>query len=321
MVFPQPVSISNAQMASFQQAVFSLSRTSVTLANNRPLQPLQARDMFLGYTEPWGYTEQWSMAGPTRWQALYPDCASQSTSVNAAQQSPLDLPVVTPERTGLTGFDNINLLSLKFGAGCSTFRGERRGSKWVASGLDQCTSRVYMSTGGSGEQLVLREIAFRSPSEHTIGGKHADAEVQFVLTRQGIAASVVSVLLTADSTTDDAFLQRLLPYFDGELHTDPNPFDPFTDFFPRAAVPVGGSPATAPFYSYPGSLTEPPCTENVQWMVFVDPVSVSPRQINVIKDGLRQLPQAAASSTNNRPLQARNARAIVYNDALYVPPP
>lgn len=54
------------------------------------------------------------------------------------------------------------------------------------------------STGGTGEQLVLREIAFRSPSEHTIQGKHADAEVQFVLTRQGIAASVVSVLLTVN---------------------------------------------------------------------------------------------------------------------------
>jgi len=278
----------------------------------------------LQYTQPWGYTEQWSMAGPSRWESFYPGCASVSTSFNAAQQSPVDLPLVTVERTGLSGTDNVNLLALKFGAGCPTFRGERRGSKWVASGLDPGTSRVYLSTGGSGEQLVLREIAFRSPSEHTIQGKYAAAEVQFVLTRQGIAASVVSVLLAADSRTDNLFLDRLLPYFDGELHTDANPFDPFNDFFPRAAVPVGGSPVTAQFYSYPGSLTEPPCTENVQWMVFVDPVSISARQLNQLKDGLRQLPQTAASSTNNRPLQARNARAIVINDALndplYVPP-
>lgn len=70
-----------------------------------------------------------------------------STSFNAAQQSPVDLPLVTVERTGLSGTDNVNLLALKFGAGCPTFRGERRGSKWVASGLDQCTSRVYLVRG------------------------------------------------------------------------------------------------------------------------------------------------------------------------------
>lgn len=175
-------------------------------------------------------------------------------------------------------------------------------------------------------------------------------------------------LRQADSRSENTFLTRLLPYFDGELHTDPNPFDPFTDFFPRAAVPATSSPATAPFYSYPGSLTEPPCTEDVQWMVFVEPVSVSPGQVNVLKDGLRQLPQTAAcarassllyilsslsrnlppcrwihqrsmqrdgwggggvgwglvgytATTNNRPLQARNSRPIVINDALYVSPP
>jgi carbonic anhydrase len=65
----------------------------------------------------------------------------------------------------------------------------------VASGLDQCASRVYLSTGGSGSQLVVREISFRSPSEHTIQGKLADAEVQVVMTRQGVVASVAAVLL------------------------------------------------------------------------------------------------------------------------------
>lgn len=44
MLFPQPISVSNAQMASFQHALFSLPRSSVSLANNRPLQPLQVRE-------------------------------------------------------------------------------------------------------------------------------------------------------------------------------------------------------------------------------------------------------------------------------------
>ena len=33
---------------------------------------LQARTVTLQYTQPWGYTEQWSMAGPSRWESFYP---------------------------------------------------------------------------------------------------------------------------------------------------------------------------------------------------------------------------------------------------------
>jgi hypothetical protein len=77
------------------------------------------------------------------------------------------------------------------------------------------------------------------------------------------------------------------------------------------ALQVGGEPATAPFYSYPGSLTEPPCTENINWMVFVDPVSISISQLNTIKNGLRNLPQTATSGTNNRPTQVRGRHWVL----------
>jgi hypothetical protein len=41
------------------------------------------------------------------------------------------------------------------------------------------------------------------------------------------------------------FLDRLLPYFDGQLHTDAAPIDPFVDFFPRTPT-VRAVPSPSP---------------------------------------------------------------------------
>jgi carbonic anhydrase len=50
-----------------------------------------------------------------------------------------------------------------------------------------------------------------------------------------------------------------------------------------------------------GSLTTPPCTENVMWMVFKEPLRISPEQIAIF---------ARLYPNNARPLQPVNDRLI-----------
>jgi carbonic anhydrase len=50
-----------------------------------------------------------------------------------------------------------------------------------------------------------------------------------------------------------------------------------------------------------GSLTTPPCTENVLWMVFKDPIMVSPEQIGIF---------ARLYPHNARPIQPTHDRLI-----------
>lgn len=38
-------------------------------------------------------------------------------------------------------------------------------------------------------------------------------------------------------------------------------------------------PENTAFVRYSGSLTTPPCTENVTWTVFTDPISISAKQV------------------------------------------
>jgi carbonic anhydrase len=55
-------------------------------------------------------------------------------------------------------------------------------------------------------------------------------------------------------------------------------------------------------YRYEGSLTTPPCSEGVQWMVMRDAVTLSQTQIDAL---------AAAYEGNARPLQPIGDRDVV----------
>ncbi len=65
---------------------------------------------------------------------------------------------------------------------------------------------------------------------------------------------------------------------------------------PAALLPQGRG-----YYSFEGSLTTPPCSEGVQWMVLKEPVKLSAQQIKSFRK---------VYSANARPLQPLHGRVI-----------
>jgi carbonic anhydrase len=61
-------------------------------------------------------------------------------------------------------------------------------------------------------------------------------------------------------------------------------------------------PSDLSYFSYVGSLTEPPCTEGVEWFVFANPVEVD---VSYVHRFLR------AAGPNARPVQPLNGRAVI----------
>ena len=59
-------------------------------------------------------------------------------------------------------------------------------------------------------------------------------------------------------------------------------------------------------YRYSGSLTTPPCTENVQWLVLKTPVEMSEAQIAAFKQIMKN---------NNRPVQPLNNREVLEDNS------
>ena len=116
-----------------------------------------------------------------------------------------------------------------------------------------------------GVAYSLTQFHFHSPSEHTIDGVGRDMELHLVHTSATGATAVVAVFLDRGATSG-----ALSPIFD-QLPNDLNvhhelnaPFDVrafLTDIVPNA--------------QYIGSLTTPPCTEGVHWVVLLSPATVT----------------------------------------------
>lgn len=71
---------------------------------------------------------------------------------------------------------------------------------------------------------------------------------------------------------------------------------------PKAVInPARLLPESAQYYTFMGSLTTPPCTEGVTWIVMKQPVQVSDEQIRIFSRLYRN---------NARPVQAANERLI-----------
>lgn len=70
------------------------------------------------------------------------------------------------------------------------------------------------------------------------------------------------------------------------------------------------------FYHYDGSLTTPPCSEIVQWIVVDDPQPISAAQLKFFTDKWQNNPNFARGFGNNRATQPLNGRQIYYSGAI-----
>ena len=76
-VFTKPVDISYQQLTRYKKQLITLPQTSVTLTNNRPIQPVNERDITLVTSLPWTYDPLNTHAvGPQMWASEFPDCGT-----------------------------------------------------------------------------------------------------------------------------------------------------------------------------------------------------------------------------------------------------
>ena len=139
----------------------------------------------------------------------------------------------------------------------------------------------------------LKQFHFHSPSEHTIDGKSFAMEIHFVHADKEGKLAVVGILI--DEGEEHPVLSKLwafMPENPGETSQEPIGIEE-TDLLPH----------TREYYAYSGSLTTPPCTEGVKWLVLKTSVQASAEQIATFK--------SKVGPATNRPVQPINARLIL----------
>ncbi len=134
------------------------------------------------------------------------------------------------------------------------------------------------------------QFHFHLPSEHTVKGSAAPMDVHFVHAAAEGDLAVIGVLMEEGEANDAVqSLWEAIPAAGAPSGT-------LAAFDARALLPESGG-----HYRYPGSLTTPPCSEIVSWVVMTEPISVSREQIDAF---------AALYPMNARPVQPLNERTI-----------
>ncbi|KAB1068675.1 carbonic anhydrase family protein [Tamlana haliotis] len=145
------------------------------------------------------------------------------------------------------------------------------------------------------ERYCLKQIHFHEPSEHKINGIIYPIEVHLVHTSKSGKATVLSILgKEGEESQLFEFFESFLPLKTGAKKEINQSVD-LSSFLLQ----------DRPYYSYGGSLTTPPCSENINWIVFKDPIILSVEEVLKLKSNM--------PINNYRNEQPLNGRVVEYH--------
>ena len=212
--------------------------------------------------------------GPEHWGEINPDYAVCGTGKS---QSPIDVESATGDNLANISFhyqpSEVNILN---------------NGHTVQVNYD---SGSYIELDGA--RYDVAQFHYHAPSEHAVDGNLFAAELHIVHKNADGGLSVVGILLD-EGAQNDAFQPFIenLPAEESEVAD--------------AGVKINAAdllPAVQTTYRYSGSLTTPPCSEGVNWLLMTTPVELSAEQISAL--------ESLFDHGNNRPVQPLNDRPLV----------
>lgn len=220
----------------------------------------------------WGYKEN---NGPEVWGQLTPEYRICDTG---RHQSPIDLVNPTPAALPILIF-NYQSASVNIRNTGNTIEVAypNRGN-WIE--IDET-------------KYHLLQFHFHVPSEHTIAGELSDMEMHLVHESEDGTLVVIGAFIKSGSVNTA---------FDTFWHLIPSVADESEQLTGVVLNAFDLLPDTKRTYRYDGSLTTPPCSEGVKWIMMTTPIEMSEAQIAAFK---------AIFDGNNRPVQPLNGRKLL----------
>lgn len=141
-----------------------------------------------------------------------------------------------------------------------------------------------------GEVYKLVQFHFHTPSEHRIDNESSAMELHLVHQNKAGKLAVVGVMMeVGEENTTIANIWDAIP--DNKANQNNSITVDAASLLPEDRTLV----------SYAGSLTTPPCSEQVSWNLLLEPIEVSPEQIETFE---------SLYPYNARPIQPLNGRSI-----------
>jgi len=232
--------------------------------------------VYAGVGGTWGYSGH---ADPAHWGDLKPEFAMCK---NGKNQAPINI-------------DDANILSASALQNID-FHYTQGATQAVNNGH---TVKVSVAPGNyikvDGIKFDLIQFHFHSPSENQIHGKNFPLEAHFVHQSKDGKLAVVAVMF--EEGKENKVLKKICKKVFSNIHHINNCSLTATDI--NMLLPKNKN-----YYRFTGSLTTPPCSEGVRWLVLQDYLQISKQQIE-------KFVTVMMKGHNNRPVQPLNARKIL----------
>jgi carbonic anhydrase len=220
----------------------------------------------------WGYTAD---VAPSHWSELnekYHMCSEgkSQSPINIVASSDIDLLALKLDYKTKSGtvIDNGHTVQVNIEAG-STFTIEKD---------------IY----------ELKQFHFHTPSENNINAKSFPLEAHFVHATTDGKLAVVAVMFE-EAKSNNAIISKIWSKFPLKEGKKSKLILSIEEI--QALLP-----SNKDYYKFTGSLTTPPCSEEVKWHVIKTPLTISKEQVKQFFD--------IYGHTNNRPIQDTNKRSI-----------
>jgi carbonic anhydrase len=139
----------------------------------------------------------------------------------------------------------------------------------------------------------MKQVSFHAPSENTIHGKSYPLEAQILHSDVKGNLAILSIMFEEGKASEA--LGRLWQQMPANIGV---PVVLKSRVLPSELVSQINE-----YYRYNGSITTPPCSEGVSWVVLKKPMTASTAQVEAFKKVIQ--------NQNNRPVQEINARFVV----------
>ena len=206
----------------------------------------------------WGYTGETS---PEHWAEIV-----KNTDCSGYNQSPIN---IIKSKTVITTSDTSKIDIL--------YSPETELSQVINNGHSiEFDFEPGDSLNYHGKTYHLKQIHFHSPSEHTIDSLDFPIEMHLVHMNNRSEYTVISILGEEGDESDySEFFNLFLPLKEGEKKEIHESLDLAVLF-----------PEKLDYYSYKGSLTTPPCTETVNWVILKEPITISKEASTFLKENM-----------------------------------
>ena len=222
----------------------------------------------------WSYEGE---TGPEYWGDLDP---TNAVCTNGEEQSPINIETAKTEKD-----DEVE--ELKFNYAPTNFSLANNGHT-----IQGNPAAIDNSIVVDGEEYKLAQFHFHTPSEHQFNGQNFDMELHLVHKSANNELAVIGLMIKEGAT--NIALEKSWKVLPKKITTKDVKVTEAIDLMELL-------PENKQTFRYEGSLTTPPCSEEVEWIVLEQPIEMSKEQIDLFRQTFED---------NHRPVQPLNDREV-----------